>query len=104
MTCERRCPKGQTRVGEPRPPLVASRPLVRIRRTRPPRSAATLLRLGAAPSTANQPHHMVALMTARWERRVVQLAWGVGLCSLGLMAANLVLLALDWKAIDSQTV
>src|SRR5450631_1433253 len=103
MTGERRCPKGQTRVGEPRPPLVASRRLVRIRRTRPPRSAATLLRVGAAPSTASQPLHMVALMTARWERRAVQLAWGVGLCSLGLAAANLVLLALDWKAIDSQT-
>ena len=43
-------------------------------------------------------------MTARWERRAVRLAWGVGLCSLGLVAANLVLLALDWKAIDSQTV
>jgi hypothetical protein len=42
-------------------------------------------------------------MTARWERRAVQLAWGVGLCSLGLVAANLALLALDWKAIGSQT-
>jgi signal transduction histidine kinase len=42
-------------------------------------------------------------MTARWERRAVRLAWGVGLCSLGLVAANLVLLALDWKAVDAQT-
>jgi signal transduction histidine kinase len=40
-------------------------------------------------------------MTARWERRAVRLAWGVGLCSLGLVIASLVLLALDWKAIDS---
>src|SRR5665213_636683 len=59
---------------------------------------------GPAPSTASQPLDMVALMTARSEVRAVQLAWGVGLCSLGLVAANLVLLALDWKAIDSQTV
>jgi hypothetical protein len=42
-------------------------------------------------------------MTGRWETRAVQLAWGVGLCSLGLVAANLILIALDWKAIDSQT-
>jgi len=42
-------------------------------------------------------------MTARWETRAVRLAWGVGLCSLGLVAANLVLLALEWKAIDLQT-
>jgi hypothetical protein len=47
---------------------------------------------------------MVALMTSRWETRGVRLAWGVGLCSLGLVAADLVLLAPDWKAIDSQTV
>jgi signal transduction histidine kinase len=47
---------------------------------------------------------MVALMTARWETRGVRLAWGVGLCSLVLVAGNLVLLVLDWKAIDSQTV
>ena len=40
-------------------------------------------------------------MTARWERRAVRLAWGIGLCSLGLVVASLVLLALDWKAIDS---
>ena len=43
-------------------------------------------------------------MTVRWETRGVRLAWGVGLGSLGLVAANIVLLALDWKAIDSQTV
>jgi signal transduction histidine kinase len=40
-------------------------------------------------------------MTARWERRAVRLAWGIGLCSLGLLVASLALLALDWKAIDS---
>jgi hypothetical protein len=40
-------------------------------------------------------------MTARWERRAVRLAWGIGLCSLVLVVASLVLLALDWKAIDS---
>ena len=40
-------------------------------------------------------------MTTRWERRAVWLAWGVGLCVLGLVAASVVLLALDWKAIDS---
>jgi signal transduction histidine kinase len=42
-------------------------------------------------------------MTARLERRAVRLAWGVGLCSLGLVAATLVLMALDWKAVDAQT-
>jgi hypothetical protein len=40
-------------------------------------------------------------MTLRWERRAVRLAWGIGLCSLGLVVASLVLMALDWKAIDS---
>jgi signal transduction histidine kinase len=40
-------------------------------------------------------------MTARWERRAGRLAWGIGLCSLGLVVVSLVLLALDWKAIDS---
>jgi hypothetical protein len=40
-------------------------------------------------------------MTARWERRAVRLAWSVGLCALGLVAASMVLLALDWRAIDS---
>ena len=40
-------------------------------------------------------------MTTRWESRAVWLAWGVGLCALGLVAASAVLLALDWKAIDS---
>ncbi len=40
-------------------------------------------------------------MTARWERRAVRVAWAIGLCSLGLLVASLVLLALDWKAIDS---
>ena len=40
-------------------------------------------------------------MTGRWERRAVPLAWGIGLGSLVLLLASLVLLALDWKAIDS---
>ena len=40
-------------------------------------------------------------MAARWERRAVRLAWGVGLCELALVAASVVLLALDWDAIDS---
>jgi signal transduction histidine kinase len=40
-------------------------------------------------------------MTARWERRPVRVAWGIGLCSLGLLVASLVLLALDSQAIDS---
>ena len=40
-------------------------------------------------------------MTARSGTRAVRLAWGIGLCALGLVVASLVLLALDWKAIDS---
>jgi signal transduction histidine kinase len=40
-------------------------------------------------------------MTAHSERRAVRLAWGIGLFSLGLLVGSLVLLALDWKAIDS---
>ena len=40
-------------------------------------------------------------MAARWERRAVPLAWGIGVFSLGLVVASLVLLPLDWKAIDS---
>src|ERR1700680_853745 len=40
-------------------------------------------------------------MTARWERRAVRLAWSVGPCALGLVTASVVLLALDWEAIDS---
>jgi signal transduction histidine kinase len=40
-------------------------------------------------------------MTARWERRAVPLAWGAGVFCLGLVVASLVLLPLDWKAIDS---
>lgn len=35
------------------------------------------------------------------DRRAVRLAWGIGLCCLGLAIASLVLLALDWKTIDS---
>jgi hypothetical protein len=30
---------------------------------------------------------------------VVRLAWGIGLCSLGLVVATMVLLALDWSAL-----
>jgi hypothetical protein len=39
-------------------------------------------------------------MTARtpWP---VRLAWGIGLSSFVLLVASVVLLALDWKAIDS---
>jgi signal transduction histidine kinase len=44
---------------------------------------------------------IVRFMAARWERRAVPLAWGVGVFSLGLVVASLVLLPLDWKAIDS---
>jgi signal transduction histidine kinase len=40
-------------------------------------------------------------MTAGWERRAVPLAWGIGMFSLGLVVASLVLLPLDWTAIDS---
>lgn len=50
---------------------------------RPLRSAATLSRGAAAPSTADQAVDIVPFMTARWERRVVRLAWGIGLRSLG---------------------
>jgi signal transduction histidine kinase len=41
-------------------------------------------------------------MTARWERRVVRLAWGTGLTSLGFMVATVVLLALNWSALRDQ--
>jgi hypothetical protein len=54
-----------------------------------------------APSTAHQPVDIVALMTARWDRRAVRLAWAIELFSLVLVIASLVLLALDGKAIDS---
>ena len=40
-------------------------------------------------------------MAARWERQVGRLAWGIGLCSVGLVVASLVLLAMDSRAIDS---
>ena len=40
-------------------------------------------------------------MTAGWERRAVPLAWGIGVFCLGLVVASLVLLPLDWTAIDS---
>ncbi|MEO8899257.1 MAG: sensor histidine kinase [Candidatus Dormibacter sp.] len=39
-------------------------------------------------------------MTARWERRAVRLAWGIGLFSLVLFVSGAVLLALDWKVVD----
>ena len=64
-------------------------------------SAATPSGGRAAPSTVHQAVDIVLAMTARWERRAVRLAWGIGLSSLGLLVASLVLLALDWKAIDS---
>jgi len=44
---------------------------------------------------------MVSCVTTRGDRWAVRLAWTVALGSLGLMAASLVLLVLDWKAIDS---
>ena len=34
-------------------------------------------------------------------RSAVRLAWGIGLLTLALVVASLVLLALDWSAIDS---
>ena len=40
-------------------------------------------------------------MTERSDLRAARLAWGIGLCSLGLLVASLVLLALDWQAINS---
>jgi len=40
-------------------------------------------------------------MTARWERRAAWLAWGIALGALMLVLASVVLLVLDWKAIDS---
>jgi signal transduction histidine kinase len=40
-------------------------------------------------------------MTARSEQRAVRLAWGIGLFSVGLLIASLVLLALDWKAVGA---
>jgi signal transduction histidine kinase len=40
-------------------------------------------------------------MTARGDRRAVRLAWAIELFSLGLVIASLVLLALDWQALDS---
>jgi signal transduction histidine kinase len=38
-------------------------------------------------------------MTARWDRRAVRLAWGIGLCSLAFVVATVVLLALDWSVL-----
>jgi hypothetical protein len=40
-------------------------------------------------------------MTVSLELRAIRLAWGIGLCTLGLLVASLLLLALDWNAIDS---
>ena len=56
---------------------------------------------GSAPSTAGNAIHIVAVMTERWDRRAVALAWSIGACALALWIAGLVLLALDWAAIDS---
>ncbi|HVC41216.1 MAG TPA: sensor histidine kinase [Candidatus Saccharimonadales bacterium] len=42
-------------------------------------------------------------MAAREARRAVPLAWGIGMFSLALVGASLVLLPLDWRAIDSIT-
>ena len=67
----------------------------------PLRSAATLSQGASAPSTAHQVAAIVRLMTAGWERRAVPLAWGIGVFCLGLVVASLVLLPLDWTAIDS---
>jgi prepilin signal peptidase PulO-like enzyme (type II secretory pathway) len=53
------------------------------------------------PSTAHQPVDIVALMTERWDRRAVRLAWAIELFSLVLVIASLVLLALDWQTLDS---
>jgi signal transduction histidine kinase len=55
----------------------------------------------AAPSTASRVLDIVTCMTARWDRRAVPLAWGIGLCSLGLLVASLLLLLLDLKAVNS---
>jgi hypothetical protein len=46
-----------------------------------------------APSTASQSLDMVALMTGHSDVRALRLAWGIGLCSLGLLVASLILLA-----------
>jgi signal transduction histidine kinase len=56
---------------------------------------------GSAPSTAHQCVGIVPFMTARWQRWPIRLAWGIGLSSFVLLVASAVLLALDWKAIDS---
>jgi len=44
---------------------------------------------------------MVCFMRARWERRAPRLAWGIGLFSLGLVVATLVLLATEGRVIDT---
>jgi len=44
---------------------------------------------------------IVRLMTARGERRGVPLALGLAMFSLGVVVTSLILLPLDWKAIDS---
>ena len=44
---------------------------------------------------------IVFLMRARFAQRAVLLAWGIGVgCPIGI-AAGLILLTLDWRAIDS---
>jgi signal transduction histidine kinase len=64
-------------------------------------SAGTLIKGAVVPSTSHLAVDMVSVMTARSERRAVRLAWGIGLCALGLIVVSLVLLVLDGKAIDS---
>jgi signal transduction histidine kinase len=59
------------------------------------------MRGAVAPSTGHLAADMVSVMTARSEPRAVHLAWGIGLGALALIAGSLVLLVLDWKAIDS---
>ena len=67
----------------------------------PLRSAATLSQRGGRTIDSPSARGYCALMTAHWERRAALLAWGIGVFSLGLVAASLVLLPLDWTAIDS---
>ncbi len=56
---------------------------------------------GLAPSTARRGVDIVFLMRARFAQRAVLLAWGIGAVCLVAIVASLILLALDWRAIDS---
>jgi hypothetical protein len=49
------------------------------------------LAVRTAPSTADELTDIVPLMTARWERRSARLAWGIGLCSAGLLVVSVVM-------------